>query len=246
MQTFEIDLPTELPPALARLLEFGNPAHFDLGTPHFNESPVLTVPPGDGDIMLSDGLFQREEAPRSKSAGCSPAMEEVFRGLVRDFGTSLYYFVLKRVGHPDDAADIAQQSFVEAACSLTSYRGEAELSTWIFGIATNLSRNHVNRAPQHRHHFESDDILEGCASPELSPSESLSQREGLALVSDAMKQLPQEMQEALTLIAIDELSYQEAAIELNVPVGTVRSRVSRARAAVRKHLREAGFCSIDA
>jgi RNA polymerase sigma factor (sigma-70 family) len=169
--------------------------------------------------------------------------DALFRGLVNEYGASLYYFVLKRVKHADDAADIAQHAFVEAACSLTSFRGEAELSTWIFGIATNLARNHVNRAPQHRHRFESDDVLEVCEGAEPDPCDSLSQRQGLALVTEAMRQMPREMARALNLVAVEELSYEEAAAQLDVPVGTVRSRVSRARAAVRQHLRSAGYAA---
>lgn len=167
--------------------------------------------------------------------------EVLFRNLVREYSASLYYFVLKRVGHADDAADIAQQAFVEASLSFTSYRGEAEISTWIFGIATNLVRNHVSRAPQHRHRFETDDVLERHESLEVQPCESMSQRQGLVLVSEAMARMPPEMAQALTLVAIDDLSYEEAADELSVPVGTVRSRVSRGRAAVREHLRAAGY-----
>jgi RNA polymerase sigma-70 factor (ECF subfamily) len=171
--------------------------------------------------------------------------EALFRQLMADYGASLYYFVLKRVGHPDDAADIAQQTFVEAACSYTTYRGQAELSTWIFGIATNLARNHISRAPQHRHRFESDDVLDACESADLQPCESLSQRQGLELVTEAMRQMPTEMARALSLIAVEELSYEEAAIELDVPVGTVRSRVSRARAAARAHLRSNGYIGAE-
>jgi RNA polymerase sigma factor (sigma-70 family) len=196
-------------------------------------------------IAISPGPYVRITCVPAESSGASRNTvvdkDALFRGLVKEYGTSLYYFVLRRVGNPDDAADIAQQSFVEAACSLTSYRGEAELSTWIFGIATNLARNHVSRAPQHRHRFESEDVLNACEAADLPPCESLSQRQGLELASEAMRRMPVEMARALSLVAIDEMSYEEAAIELNVPVGTVRSRVSRARAAVRQHLTSAGF-----
>ena len=69
----------------------------------------------------------------------------------------------------------------------------------------------------------------------------MSQRQGLALVSEAMDLLPPDMAEALNLVSVEDLSYEEAAERLNVPVGTVRSRVSRARSAVRKHLQSAGY-----
>ncbi|WP_228488227.1 RNA polymerase sigma factor [Caenimonas koreensis] len=188
----------------------------------------------------SHAFIDTQDAPAPVTGAAKDAL---FRDLVKEYSASLYYFVLKRVGHPDDAADIAQQAFVEAACSFTSFRGEAELSTWIFGIATNLARNHVSRAPQHRHRFETDDVLEACESADLQPCESLSQRQGLELVSQAIEMMSADMSQALLLVVVDELSYEEAAAELNVPVGTVRSRVSRGRSAVRKHLTNAGYFS---
>jgi RNA polymerase sigma-70 factor (ECF subfamily) len=167
--------------------------------------------------------------------------EALFRTLIKEYGKSLYYFIFKRVGHPDDAQEIAQQTMVEAACGLTSFRGEAELSTWIFGIAANLARNHITRAPQNRHSFEPEMVLDGCASDDLRPCEQLSQKQGLTLVSEAIEKMPAEMAQALNLVAIEELSYRDAAAELNVPVGTVRSRVSRARAVIKEHMLASGF-----
>jgi RNA polymerase sigma-70 factor (ECF subfamily) len=205
--------------------------------------PVFTLP--ESALTIRPGLFESNDCDTDEDIqpSCEIAVdkEALFRTIIKEYGNSLYYFVLKRVGHVDDAAEIAQQTFVEAACSLTSYRGEAEFSTWIFGIAANLARNHVSRAPQRRHHFESELVLDGCESPELQPCENLSQRQGLELVSEAISRMPPEMAQALKLVAVEEMSYREAAEELNVPVGTVRSRVSRARAAVRAHLLNAGY-----
>lgn len=242
MQTLEIQKP-QLPrlPSMAQLYR-SRPIELD--DADTAAAAAVTVPSSAADIFLrQDYVAPSIEAtePNACAALTTAEKDALFRSLVKDYGDSLYYFVLKRVRHPDDAAEIAQQAFVEAACSLTSYRGEAGVSTWIFGIATNLSLNYLSRAPQRRYLFVSDEVLEGCASPELPPCESLSQREGLQLVSEAMNGLPAEMAEALNLVVVEELSYAEAAIELDVPVGTVRSRVSRARAAVRKYLRDAGY-----
>jgi RNA polymerase sigma-70 factor (ECF subfamily) len=201
--------------------------------------PAFTLP--SRAIALPPGLFAQVPGDEPSPAAREFDKEKLFRDLIKEYGTSLYYFVLKRVGHADDAADITQQALVEAACSFTSYRGEAELSTWVFGIATNLARNHISRAPHHRHRFEPDEVLNVCESPELQPCETLSQRQGLELVSEAIRQMPPDMARALNLVAVEEMSYEEAANELNVPVGTVRSRVSRARSAVRQHLRRAGY-----
>lgn len=224
--------------AIARPATLPHPApHVTPELPRFLQAPdAITVP---------EGAFA-SICPRPAPAAHTADKDVLFRELVREYGASLYYFVLKRVKHADDAADIAQQAFVEAACSLTSFRGEAELSTWLFGIATNLARNHMSRAPQHRHQFETDEVLESCEAPDPDPCESASQRQGLGLVCEAMSLLPVEMARALTLVAVDEMSYEEAAAKLAIPVGTVRSRVSRARAAVRQHLRGCGYPTTSA
>lgn len=166
--------------------------------------------------------------------------EMLFRRLVDKYRSSLHYFVLKRVGHPEDAADITQQAFASAASSIGSYRAEAEISTWIFGIANNLAKNHVSRSPQRRYYHVSDDVLDGCESPTPDPCHDASRRQSLELASRAMATLSIEMAEALNLVAIDGLSYKEAAKELSVPIGTLRSRVSRARLAVREYFRAIG------
>jgi len=183
----------------------------------------------------------RQQACACAGAPATAAREALFRMLIAEYGRPLFHFVLRRIGHPDDAQDIAQQAFVEAALTLSRYRGEAELSTWIFGIATNLTRNYLSRAPQRRHAFESDDILASLPAPQPDAADRLDQRRALSVMNDALQALPRGSAEALTLVAVDGLSYQEAAQELGVPIGTVRSRVSRARADVRSRLLHHGM-----
>lgn len=170
------------------------------------------------------------------SVGCG-APEALFRQLVAEYGRPLYYFILRRVRHDTDAEDLAQQAFVEAAASYSRFRGEAELSTWLFGIATNLTRNHLSRSPQRRHQFESADLLEDFESPQPGPCDQLILTESVRQLHLAMSALPKGSADALMLVGVDGLSYEEAARQLGVPVGTVRSRVSRARAEVRQKLR---------
>ncbi|MDR6536944.1 RNA polymerase sigma factor [Variovorax soli] len=166
--------------------------------------------------------------------------EKVFRGLVKDYGAALHYFVLRRVGNPTDAEEVAQQALVEAAASFTAFRGEAEVSTWTFGIATNLIRNHLNRSPERRYVFESADILEEQEDPSGNPFDLLARRQAMHIVACKLGELPSGMAEALILVSVDGLSYEDTALQLGVPVGTVRSRISRARSAIRALLREAG------
>ncbi len=166
--------------------------------------------------------------------------ELLFRQLISQHQRRLYRFVIKYIDHPDDAADITQQAFVEAARTIASFRGDSKLSTWLFGIAMNMVRNYLSRAPHRVHKFETDDSLLAVASSEPDPSDCLVQKELLMLAERAFGELPSEMSEVLGLVAIDEISYQEAADLLDIPLGTVRSRVSRARAVMRAQFEQAG------
>lgn len=71
--------------------------------------------------------------------------EALFRELIAQHQRRLYRFVIKYIDHPDDAADITQQAFVEAARTIASFRGDSKLSTWLFGIAMNMVRNYLRK-----------------------------------------------------------------------------------------------------
>lgn len=166
----------------------------------------------------------------------SDADEALFRRLVQSHRQRLYRFVVKHIGWGTDAEDITQQAFVEAANSYSTFKGESELSTWLYGIAMNLVRNYLSRSPHRRYNFQDDDTLVGLASGRPDPSEQLAQTQAVQALQEALAELPPEMRDVLMLVAYEELSYEEAAVMMSIPVGTVRSRVSRARASLRKRL----------
>ena len=166
--------------------------------------------------------------------------EKLFRQLVAQHQGRLYRFVSKYVDHPDDAADIAQQAFAEASRTIATFRGESKLSTWLFGIAMNMVRNYMSRAPHRIYKFETEESLTNVASNAIEPSEHLNQREMLQIVFTALAELPEEMGEVLSMVAIDEESYLHVSQKLGIPLGTVRSRVSRARAGLRSQLEKKG------
>ncbi len=166
--------------------------------------------------------------------------EKLFRQLDAQHQGRLYRFVSKYVDHPDDAADIAQQAFAEASRTIATFRGESKLSTWLFGIAMNMVRNYLSRAPHRIYKFETEESLSNVASNAIEPSEHLNQREMLQIVFAALAELPEEMGEVLSMVAIHEESYLHVSKKLGIPLGTVRSRVSRARAGLRLQLEKKG------
>jgi RNA polymerase sigma factor (sigma-70 family) len=156
-----------------------------------------------------------------------------FAGTVKRHYPALYHFVLQRVRDREDAREIVQQSLAEALSSLDRFRGEAELSTWIFGIARNLALNHVYRSPKRRYTFEVDDALLDLEAPGARPCEQSEWNQAIAQTSRAMLEMPAFLREALELVALDGMAYEEAADALHLPLGTLKSRVARARTHLR-------------
>lgn len=165
-----------------------------------------------------------------------PADEALFKQLVRVHHQRLYRFIVKHIGWSTDAEDLTQQAFVEAAHSFTSFKGQSELSTWLYGIAMNLVRNYLSRSPHRRFTFEGEEVLAETSCTRATPFDQLAQSETVRALEGALSELAPEMRDVLLLVGLEELSYEDAAVMLSIPIGTVRSRVSRARSALRKRL----------
>lgn len=161
--------------------------------------------------------------------------------MVREHSSRLHRFIIKHIGNISEAEDLTQQAFLEAARSYQTFRGESQLSTWLYGIALNLIRNHLSRAPERRYNFVSDDSLGDLAAESASPEEAASQMQAIRLLQETLDELPDSMRSILLMVGLDNMSYEEAAILLTVPVGTVRSRLSRARSALRDRLEQKGL-----
>ncbi|WP_255592755.1 RNA polymerase sigma factor [Bordetella sp. BOR01] len=167
--------------------------------------------------------------------------ERLLRDLVREHSGRLQRFIIKHIGNTSEAEDLAQQTFVEAARSYGSFRGESQLSTWLYGIALNLVRNHLSRAPERRYDFVSEDSLVNHASSNATPESAAEQAQTIRLLQEALNELPENMRDILLLVGLEDISYEEAAAMLTVPIGTVRSRLSRARNALRSKLQQKGI-----
>lgn len=169
------------------------------------------------------------------------ANSKLLHELVTKHSDRLQRFIMRNIGNATEAEEIAQQAFVEAAASYKAFRGESQLSSWLYGIALNLVRNHLSRSPERRHEFVSETTLDTLSAPNESPEDIASQKQTFAILEESISELPENMREILVLVGFDELSYEEAATLLTVPVGTIRSRLSRARTALRKKLHQKGI-----
>lgn len=138
-------------------------------------------------------------------------------------------FIHKRVLNPEDADDIFQLTCLEAWRSKDRFNGQATLSTWMCGIAQNLIRNHFRRLYARPVHCEYDETLcheQHCAS-DLGGQFEINRR--LELTLTAINRLPTEMRNTLYASLESGGSYRDTANVLEIPIGTVRSRISRAR-----------------
>jgi len=153
----------------------------------------------------------------------------------------LYRFILRHIGQRDEAEDLTQRAFEEAVRSYAHFRGESGLSTWLYGIAMNLVRNYFARAPARRFEFSDDHDLDDICSERPGPEEELTQAEQARQLAEALAELPGHMRDILLLVGLEELSYEDAAVLLACPVGTIRSRLSRARTALKDKLRNQGI-----
>ena len=134
-----------------------------------------------------------------------------------------------------DASDIAQEAFIKAYKALPNFRGESSFYTWLFRITTNVAKSYLETIQRQRSHvdvdaedFESKDT-HGVLTDTTSPDRIIESEELRRVILKAVNELPQELREAFTLREVEGLSYDEISDAVKVPVGTVRSRIFRAR-----------------
>jgi RNA polymerase sigma-70 factor (ECF subfamily) len=172
---------------------------------------------------------------------CLSGDADAYAVLVERYGGRVYNIAL-RVTHDVDAAhDCAQEAFIRAYRALHQYDLAYPFGPWIFRIATNASLNHAQR--WHAHETPVEELPEDPEPTDAGPEPTAVRREELAEVLAAMAELPPAYRAALTLRHIQQLSYQEVADALGLPLGTVKTHLHRARAALRARLDATGRTS---
>jgi RNA polymerase sigma-70 factor (ECF subfamily) len=200
--------------------------------------------PGAGTPLSSAG------EPVSADAGDLSLVRRVQAGergaydlLVLKYQHKVVKLVMRYTRNPADAEDIAQEAFIKAYRALPQFRGDSAFYTWLYRIAINTAKNALvarNRNPVSLHidvHDDEDgsDLLNRLRDPDTP--------EGLALtdeirqtVNSAIDALPEDLRTAIVLRELEGLSYEEIAAAMECPIGTVRSRIFRAREAIDKRL----------
>ncbi|PCS23797.1 RNA polymerase sigma factor RpoE [Candidatus Enterovibrio escicola] len=169
--------------------------------------------------------------------------KQAFNFLVIKYQSKVCSLISRYVNNSGDVPDVAQEAFIKAYRSLPSFRGESAFYTWLYRIAVNTAKNYLvaqSRRPpssdinaEEAENYENGGALKEISNPEnLMLSEQLKQ-----VVFSTIDGLPDDLKTAITLREIDGLSYEDIAVVMDCPVGTVRSRIFRAREAVDKCVR---------
>ena len=164
--------------------------------------------------------------------------------LVAKYQRKLTRLLGRFIRNPGEVEDVAQEAFIKAYRALPTFRGDSAFYTWLYRIGINTAKNHLvatgRRAPtstefdsEEAETFDDADQLRDINTPE---SLLMSKQIG-ATVNAAMDELPEDLRTAIQLREIEGLSYDEIAAMMNCPIGTVRSRIFRAREAIAERLR---------
>lgn len=187
-----------------------------------------------GDREIDQQLVERAQRGDKKA----------FELLVVKYQRKLARLLSRFIRDAGEIEDVTQEAFIKAYRALPSFRGDSAFYTWLYRIGINTAKNYLvamgRRAPtstefdsEDAETFEDGDQLRDVNTPEAE----LLSKEIAQTVNDTMQELPEELRTAITLREIEGLSYEDIAAFMNCPIGTVRSRIFRAREAIAEKLR---------
>ena len=161
--------------------------------------------------------------------------EEGFRILMRQYGRTIYWHIRRIVVGNEDAEDVFQETCIKVLGSISSYRGDGTLSTWLYRVATNEALQHLRRQT---HLFHSIDSLGDTLSEKLRADTTLQDDEAATLFQNALLTLPTQQRIAFNLRYYDELSYEEIARITGKTVNTLKTNYHYATEKVKTYIKE--------
>ena len=174
---------------------------------------------------------------------CKSGEARAFDELVERYQKRVYNFAFGIAGNQDDANDVAQEAFVRVFTSLQTFRGDANFTTWIYRIVTNVYLDERKKSKNHRLISLDDyiDLEESSVSLQIideapQPDVVAENKEKYLAVREAVNSLPDYQRIIVTLYHLHDRSYEEIAEILHLPIGTVKSRLNRARLALAEKL----------
>ncbi len=170
--------------------------------------------------------------------------KHAFELLIVKYQRRLARLISRFVRDAAEVEDVTQEAFIKAYRALPGFRGESAFYTWLYRIGINSAKNYLLAAKRRvptTTFFDADDAKDfedgGLLREVNTPENELMSKQVVEVVNASLQQLPDDLRTALTLREIEGLSYEEIATVMNCPIGTVRSRIFRAREAIAENLR---------
>jgi len=197
-------------------------------------SPNMDSKPVNPERLVDQKLVEKAQRGDKRAFGI----------LVEKYHKKLTRLLSRMVRDQSEIEDIVQDSFVKAYRAINNFRGDSAFYTWLYRIGINTAKNHLvslGRRPKAMNEVEIEDVENFEDGDELrsieTPENTMMTKEIVATVNDTIEGLPDELKEAISLREMDGLSYEEIAELMQCPIGTVRSRIFRAREAIAEKLK---------
>jgi RNA polymerase sigma-70 factor (ECF subfamily) len=180
---------------------------------------------------------------RKLVARCKKGERGAFDDLMRRYEKKVYNFAFRLCGNYDEANDVASETFVRVFNALGNFRGDSSFITWLFRITTNVYLDEKKRQ-RARPHQSLEEIIEleettvrrQIEDPSPTPSEQVEHHERVGMLQNAINSLPDYQRMMIVMYHTENRSYEEIADILDLPIGTVKSRLNRARLSLREKL----------
>ena len=169
--------------------------------------------------------------------------EKAYSELTQKYQKPLYFHVRKMIRKPDFAEDLVQDIFLKAFKSLKNYKNDYAFSTWLYRIATNHTIDYLRKKKLETLSINADDSDDTHAAIQLADEDNFTdepmiKRERKNKVREAIDQLPEKYREVILKRHIEEKSYQEISEEMDIPLGTVKAHIFRARELLYKYMKD--------
>jgi len=185
-------------------------------------------------MEINQGLSEKAKNDLLMVEEAKKGNEKAFASLMNRYRDSIYYMLLKMVNNPSDAEDLTIEAFGKAFRNIDSYTPRYAFSTWLFMIATNNCIDFVRKKQSSPIPFDQvNDVMDGFThniqSDLPDPEETLINEQKIAILRNIVNQLKSPYREIIELRYYKEYSYEEIASELNIPLGTVKAQLYRAK-----------------
>lgn len=209
------------------------------------EQLISLDPPAKEEVLgLQEGIRADCQDEKLLIEGLREGDESAYETLIQRFEQPVYNLVSRLLKDPTEACDVVQEVFLKVFRKVRAFRAQSSLKTWIYRIAVNEAHNHCRWHGRHRRHEVGLEGPEECGrsyrdtipAPGGSPYDYVLDRETSVLIEEALASLNPSFRAVVALRDIEDLSYEEIADILQVPLGTVKSRILRGREALRSEL----------